>query len=66
MGPLQTLFAVGSNNETPSIPDTASDEAKGFLKKTFEIDHTKRPGADDLLKERFLQPNSARCLKRKA
>lgn len=56
MTTLQTLFAVGSNNETPSIPDSASDEAKGFLAKTFEIDHNKRPGADELLKERFLQP----------
>jgi mitogen-activated protein kinase kinase kinase len=56
MTTLQTLFAVGSNNESPSIPDSASDEAKGFLAKTFEIDHNKRPGADELLKERFLQP----------
>jgi mitogen-activated protein kinase kinase kinase len=56
MTTLQTLFAVGSNNETPSIPEVASDEAKGFLEMTFEVDHTKRPGADDLLKERFLQP----------
>lgn len=56
MTTLQTLFAVGSNNEAPSIPDSASDEAKGFLAKTFEIDHNKRPGADELLKERFLQP----------
>ncbi|ETN40681.1 uncharacterized protein HMPREF1541_04960 [Cyphellophora europaea CBS 101466] len=56
MTTLQTLFAVGSNNETPSIPEAASEEAKGFLAKTFEADHTKRPGADELLKERFLQP----------
>lgn len=56
MTTLQALFAVGSNNESPSVPDTASDEAKAFLKQTFEVDHNKRPGADELLKERFLQP----------
>ena len=54
MTTLQTLFAVGSNNEKPSIPEVASKEAKDFLGKTFEIDHHKRPGADELLKERFL------------
>ena len=54
MTTLQTLFAVGSNNEKPSIPEVASKEAKDFLAKTFEIDHTRRPGAEDLLKDRFL------------
>ena len=54
MTTLQTLFAVGSNNEKPSIPEVASKDAKDFLGKTFEIDHTKRPGADELLRERFL------------
>ena len=54
MTTLQTLFAVGSNNEKPSIPDVASKDAKDFLGKTFEIDHNKRPGADELLRERFL------------
>ncbi|KAJ9502169.1 ATP binding [Exophiala xenobiotica] len=55
MTTLQTLFAVGSNNEKPSIPETASEEAKSFMDKTFEADHEKRPGADELLKEKFLQ-----------
>jgi mitogen-activated protein kinase kinase kinase len=54
MTTLQTLFAVGSNNEKPSIPEVASREAKDFLGKTFEIDHNKRPGADELLKDKFL------------
>ena len=54
MTTLQTLFAVGSNNEKPSIPEAASKEAKDFLSKTFETDHNKRPGADELLRERFL------------
>lgn len=54
MTTLQTLFAVGSNNEKPSIPDSVSKEARDFLGKTFEIDHNRRPGADELLRERFL------------
>lgn len=56
MTTLQALFAVGSNNESPSIPDGASEEAQGFLARTFEVDHNKRPGADELLKEGFLKP----------
>ncbi|EXJ80410.1 STE/STE11 protein kinase [Capronia coronata CBS 617.96] len=56
MTTLQTLFAVGSNNEKPSIPDIASEEAKKFMNKTFEVDHEKRPSADELLKEKFLLP----------
>lgn len=56
MTTLQTLFAVGSNNEKPTIPENASEDAKKFLNKTFEADHEKRPGADELLKEKFLLP----------
>jgi len=56
MTTLQTLFAVGSNNEKPTIPESASEDAKKFMNKTFEADHEKRPGADELLKEKFLSP----------
>ena len=56
MTTLQALFAVGSNNQSPTMPEMASEAAKGFLAKTFEVDHTKRPGADELLKESFLKP----------
>lgn len=56
MTTLQTLFAVGSNNEKPTIPDHASEDAKRFMNKTFEADHEKRPGADELLREKFLLP----------
>lgn len=56
MTTLQTLFAVGSNNEKPTIPEHASEDAKEFMNQTFEADHEKRPGADELLKEKFLQP----------
>ncbi|KIX10532.1 uncharacterized protein Z518_01615 [Rhinocladiella mackenziei CBS 650.93] len=56
MTTLQTLFAVGSNNEKPTIPESASEDAKKFMNKTFEVDHEKRPGADVLLREKFLLP----------
>jgi mitogen-activated protein kinase kinase kinase len=53
---LQALFAIGSNQAKPSIPDGASEEAKKFLNKTFEIDHERRPSAEELLKDKFLVP----------
>ena len=56
MTTLQTLFAVGSNNEKPELPEHASEDAKRFMNKTFEADHERRPGADELLKEKFLLP----------
>lgn len=56
MTTLQTLFAVGSNNEKPTIPEHVSEDAVRFLNKTFEADHEKRPGADELLREKFLLP----------
>jgi mitogen-activated protein kinase kinase kinase len=51
---LQALFAIGSNQAKPTIPDNVSDAAKNFLNQTFEIDHEKRPSAEELLKDRFL------------
>ena len=54
MTTLQTLFAVGSNNEKPDMPVEASEEARAFLEKCFESDHLKRPDADALLRETFL------------
>ena len=53
---LQALFAIGSNKTKPAIPENASEDATKFLNMTFEIDHEKRPGADELLKQKFLVP----------
>jgi mitogen-activated protein kinase kinase kinase len=53
---LQALFAIGSNQVKPTIPEGISDAAKNFLNKTFEIDHEKRPSAEDLLKDKFMGP----------
>ena len=35
------------------LPDQASDDAKVFLKQTFEIEHEKRPTAEQLLESGF-------------
>ncbi len=53
---LQALFAIGSNQAKPTIPDNVTDEAKRFLNKTFEIDHERRPSAEELLKDKFMIP----------
>ena len=53
MTTLQTLFAVGSQGEKPSVPEGASADAKRFLELCFLVDHAKRPSATELLKEPF-------------
>ncbi|KAI9836738.1 MAG: ATP binding [Sclerophora amabilis] len=51
---LQAIFKIGNSKASPNMPDNASEEAKGFLAQTFEVDHTKRPSADELLTSPFL------------
>ncbi|SPQ22775.1 7da36181-aebf-4c87-9977-ef83ce8e5168 [Thermothielavioides terrestris] len=53
---LQAIFKIGGAKATPTIPEHASAEAKQFLAQTFEIDHNKRPSADDLMLSPFLTP----------
>ncbi|KAI6827539.1 MAP kinase-like protein [Hortaea werneckii] len=45
----------GDDNSSarPDLPDQASEDAKEFLKWTFEIEHEKRPSAEDLMKSKF-------------
>ena len=50
---LQAIFQIGSTSAKPTTPDNISDEGKAFLSKTFEIDHEKRPSADELLLSPF-------------
>ncbi|KAK8165565.1 MAP kinase-like protein [Phyllosticta citrichinensis] len=52
---LQAIFRIGAagGNASPTIPENASDALKTFLGQTFEIEHEKRPTADDLLKSEF-------------
>ncbi|KAK3357645.1 kinase-like domain-containing protein [Lasiosphaeria hispida] len=53
---LQAIFKIGGSKAAPTIPDHASEDAKLFLAQTFEIDHNKRPSADDLMLSPFLTP----------
>ncbi|KAI1104234.1 kinase-like domain-containing protein [Jackrogersella minutella] len=53
---LQAIFKIGGGKAAPTIPDTASLEAKTFLSQTFEIDHNLRPSADELMLSPFLAP----------
>ena len=52
---LQAIFQIGNSAAKPNTPDHVSDEGKTFLKQTFEIDHEKRPSADDLMLSPFLK-----------
>lgn len=51
---LQAIFAIGNNQARPPAPENASKEACAFLDVTFEINHEKRPSADELLESPFL------------
>lgn len=52
---LQAIFQIGNSSAKPTTPENASDEGQAFLKQTFEIDHEKRPSADELLLSPFLK-----------
>lgn len=52
---LQAIFAIGSNQARPPAPENASEDAMAFLDVTFEVDHEKRPSADELLENAFLK-----------
>jgi mitogen-activated protein kinase kinase kinase len=53
---LQAIFKIGGAKISPTIPDHASAEAQTFLKQAFEVEHTKRPSAEELLFSPFLNP----------
>lgn len=53
---LQAIFKIGQTNADsarPDVPDMASEDAKDFLRKTFEIEHEKRPSAEELIGSPF-------------
>ena len=52
---LQAIFQIGNSSAKPSTPEKASEEGAEFLNRTFEIDHEKRPSADELLLMPFLK-----------
>jgi mitogen-activated protein kinase kinase kinase len=53
---LQAIFKIGGAKISPTIPEHASAEAKTFLQQTFEVEHAKRPSAEELLFSPFLNP----------
>ena len=55
---LQAIFKIGGGRASPTVPETASDEAKAFLAQTFELDHNRRPSADELMLSPFLMPTT--------
>lgn len=56
---LQAIFKIGGSGDAkPDIPPGASNEVRDFLESTFEIEHEKRPTADDLLKFAFCAPKA--------
>ncbi|KAK4636232.1 Mitogen-activated protein kinase kinae kinase MST11 [Fulvia fulva] len=57
---LQAIFKIGgsgsnADNARPAMPDQASEDAKEFLRRTFEIEHEKRPSAEELIGSNFAQ-----------
>ena len=55
---LQAIFKIGGSgvnaeNARPDMPAMANEDAKDFLRKTFEIEHEKRPSAAELMNYPF-------------
>jgi len=53
---LQAIFKIGTSGSAPQIPQKSTPDAKTFLAQTFELDHNKRPTAEELLLSPFLLP----------
>ncbi|KAK0544158.1 ATP binding [Tilletia horrida] len=51
---MQALFRIGSGKSTPPLPEDISENCRHFLNWTFELDHTKRPTAEELSAHAFL------------
>jgi mitogen-activated protein kinase kinase kinase len=64
---LQAIFKIGGGRAEarPSVPETASEELRAFLARTFEIEHERRPEAEELLKSEWLQGATAEAAKGK-
>lgn len=55
---LQAIFKIGgaganADNAKPDLPEGATDHAKEFLRRTFELEHEKRPSAEELMDMEF-------------
>ncbi|GAA5820272.1 hypothetical protein JCM11251_005553 [Rhodosporidiobolus azoricus] len=51
---MQAIFRIGSSIR-PTVPDDISTDADDFLEQTFEIEHTDRPSARELLAHPFIR-----------
>jgi mitogen-activated protein kinase kinase kinase len=54
---LQAIFKIGRGSgeqARPTVPDVCSPELKEFLGHTFELEHEKRPEAEELLQSSWL------------
>ncbi|KAF2154337.1 MAP kinase-like protein [Myriangium duriaei CBS 260.36] len=59
---LQAIFKIGGSGEArPDIPESASKEVRHFLERTFEIEHEKRPTADELLTFAFVEDKNVKA-----
>lgn len=55
MKQIQALFHMSKKSpQPPATPANASPEGQDFLKKAFEIDHTRRPTAAEMLQHPFV------------
>ncbi|KIJ44049.1 hypothetical protein M422DRAFT_169091 [Sphaerobolus stellatus SS14] len=51
---MQAIFKIGSQGAKPTFPSDISSDAEDFLSKTFELDHTIRPSATQLLQHPWI------------
>jgi mitogen-activated protein kinase kinase kinase len=53
---LQAIFKIGHGDKeaSPAIPATASEELRAFCYRTFELEHERRPEAEELLRSTFV------------
>ena len=56
---MQAIFKIGgaggggADNARPDLPEAASENARIFLGRTFDIEHEKRPTAEELMEYAF-------------
>ncbi|GAA5880392.1 hypothetical protein JCM16303_003925 [Sporobolomyces ruberrimus] len=55
---MQAIFRIGSSGR-PTVPDDISSDADDFLEQTFEIEHTARPSARELLAHGFIKEDAS-------
>ncbi|XP_072182009.1 uncharacterized protein [Diadema setosum] len=54
MPPMAAIFAIGSGDPVPQLPEKFSEEARAFVNACLSRDQSQRPAASDLLKHDFI------------